>query len=787
MAQGPIQTQFLPKHLIKPKWVPSTDTTKNSTITWVVYSDRNKNPTYDGADSKKIFKTLNFMEMFYVVQVSGRKLHIYKDDDPRVFTHSQLTATAVDYGWIDIDKVLPTRFCYYNDENISMKAILLNTTNSAKGNLQDMDFKKVRFYRDPELKSPSDFECNIYQIFYIYDRYPSPHRPTRYLLGRNPKFDVYDTANIVGWVDADRLTVWTHRVAAIPNALPAASTERKTKNIKASVFADNEGAKKMRDGSPTYVSETIWDQDEFKSQEGYDPNLPRYPILSNRREIEASDGVMEIGIIGQVETRDKSRKMSTADEAATKKEYNEKRVNSRHVNILFVIDGTLSMEPYFKGVSAAIEESMKRLQITSQNKYSFAAAIYRDKDDGDDLLFASTGLNNDYSVVAKFLEGQVAESPQDKDLPEAMYYGLTEALKRTGLPTNDQTNYCFLVGDTRDHGARPGDKTNRTQQEVVSLLYNNKCFFSAIQVNHQLKREYEDFTTQSKEIMNALQQKFYVADVDFAHKTRKFQAKPAPSWIPPSTERRWAMKNEVFPGSIRYCYNNMLPPKELTNEIVNTIVSLDSTNNVGISTLQEYFETGDLKSEEVTNTQLTYLSRLKSIPEQNLQILADQHVQLFYEGFSPVNTKLLTTDLWQYDLLLDVDDFSNMLSYFKAIEELSNNETELRQNFITTWKGILNLVLGEKKAMNVENMTLREIEQRVFGAVGTTKLLDYALVDFENPTKIPRKDLMELKQSISQKRKLLESIFEGVAAVSKKYTWISNERKYFWIPQTMLP
>jgi hypothetical protein len=779
----------LPLKWQKPRWTNTIDTTSNTNKVWIVFSDRNNNPTYESSKSKTVKKTVNYMEQFYVTYNDGTYLHIFKDGI-EAEKYKQLGPNKEDYGWIKIDHVLPNQSCYINEEGVSVKAILLNTTASAKGDTRDinlMDFKKVRFYKDPQLTQITDFECGIYQVFYIYKRFPAyaPHKS--FLLGKNPKFSAFDTGNIVGWVDANRLTIWNHRVAVIPNAKPEAYKERGAKGVYAKLFGTEESAKKYGQGQSYDEMDAIWTADSCWPQEKFSPYIPRNPVLWNNKEIKDHGGVIKIGIIGDVTSRTTKTAISKTNMAEGLKDYNEKRASSRRVNILFVVDGTRSMAPYFTGVGDAIRESMEQLQGNTNNSFSFAAAVYRDMGDGDDLVFSSTPLSSNYGEVATWLQKQKALSTQDPDIPEAVNYGITEALRRVSLPVKDENNFVILIGDAGNHAERMNDKTNVAQKQVIDMLFDYNCFFAAFQVYTSPDPAYMTFLKDNKAILNALSLKFYNRD------SKKFQSsgaifKPAPGPWSQDNDRRWSLDNAPFPGCVMQAkMNEQIPPKVLTSQVVKTITSMNDSANDHIKTMQEFMESGDFQGKEITNGQLTFLARLDISP-QTLQILADKHVQLFYPGYSFPSNKNLKEPVWQNEILCTTDDMYKIVHVLAKLVDNSKNESELRDNFIDAWKGILRPIIGEQNRSEFEEMRLEEVERLAFGGVGTTKLLDHKLKDFRDPTKVSQVDLRVFTREIENSYKILNSIYQGVRKDLKdKYIWESNDNKYYWIPERLFP
>jgi len=121
-AQTPILS--LPLCYQKPHYKKACDTSANTTFSWIVYSDRQNNIALLRKEGKSNGKLINFMDRFYVTERNGNYLHIFKDDI-RAYREKALTPNAEDFGWIPLDRVLPSRFCFLNDQNVYMKAILL--------------------------------------------------------------------------------------------------------------------------------------------------------------------------------------------------------------------------------------------------------------------------------------------------------------------------------------------------------------------------------------------------------------------------------------------------------------------------------------------------------------------------------------------------------------------------------------------------------------------------------------------------------------------------------------
>jgi hypothetical protein len=781
---------ILPGEYLKPHYKKDIDIEKSSSSPWVwiVFSHQDNNVSYDVPNGKPLGKSINFLDPFYVTEKKDEFLHIFKDEY-KAWTYKKLGPTAEDFGWIKINQVLPTRFSLLNDQDVPLKAILLNTLNTAKGDIKDKDFERVRFFKDPELKQPSDYECKIYSIFYIYDFYPPfPEKEQSALLGTKPRFEPNDKNSIKGWVNINYLTLWSHRVALLPNPDPDAIKERKAGNVKAKLFDSQESARKYRDGISDRNDLEIWNGDSCWRMEMYDPYFPRYPVLDNRAMIETNHGVMKIGIIGLVKSISQSV-LNKQDWAHIQRDYNEKRESSRNINIIFVIDGTTSMQPYFTGASNAIISCMNDLQNTTTNIFRFGVVIYRDKDDGEALVCNTYPLtnSNEFNKVATWLQNQKAMDTEDKDPEEAVYYGITNGLRKINLtPEKDQTNYVILIGDCGNHPDRPNDYTNISQKQVIDLLFEYNCFFMAFQVRNTLAPAYVSFVKQSKEILNALEGKYYQKNVE-KFKDAKIKVL-APSMPKQSVDRKWYLDHAPFNGFVWSQYNSTLPGKELTKEIVESMKSIDSYTSKYLDGMQKVVENGDISSIDSATYSglLTYLAKM-DITSENIKILADKHVQLYYEGYSSNSVKQLSFDVWQNELLFSMYELSELIQDISKIP-YAQEQSEIRERFVNAWKDMLKAHLGHNPSVDeFENMTLAEIELKLFGAVGSTPFLDMKVQDFLKPNKIKDPELMEWIDKIAASEERLNEIYNQTTQKSKYYSFDSNGIRYFWIPQSILP
>ena len=80
---------------------------------WAVFSDRANNTTYADEKGKAKYKVIQFMDMLYVAEEGDKRVHLIKDPG---FQTGQFSPNAVDYGWVDKDKLLLWDHCLVTKE-----------------------------------------------------------------------------------------------------------------------------------------------------------------------------------------------------------------------------------------------------------------------------------------------------------------------------------------------------------------------------------------------------------------------------------------------------------------------------------------------------------------------------------------------------------------------------------------------------------------------------------------------------------------------------------------------
>ena len=273
-------------------------------------------------------------------------------------------------------------------------------------------------------------------------------------------------------------------------------------------FTSDRWAERYRDGQAVDSSMVVWEADSFKdSASRPDGYTRRFPFLRGRLN---QPGIFTAGVIAGMRRTDSgpARGMLRDSVLATLRRKLQEDVDAlRHVDIVFVVDATRSVTPYFEAVANAISGAVRDLSAEQHVKHRFGVVTYTDYGGPMSML----GLTGQESVnrVVQFL-GQinpgreVDSSHPDTSLPEAVFDGLIRGLRRMDLE-RDHTNLIIWVGDAGNHrnDARTSIGT------VIDQLVKQECHFLAFQVHHaSVHQTYRDFINQGKDIIEKTGRRF---------------------------------------------------------------------------------------------------------------------------------------------------------------------------------------------------------------------------------------------------------------------------------------
>lgn len=309
--------------------------------------------------------------------------------------------------------------------------------------------------------------ANLFRAYYVYNAVRGDDSGIYYLIGKTPELKPEEPkASLVGWVPADAVFNWYSRLAV--HFEPSTWSSRRNANLPVRIF-------ETEDAVIDYIEQNVTDSAEVLVREDFCPtggdcsaqislrhDQWRWPVMTDR-----PDYVQLIYIADPFSTRD--GEMAGACRLAPETRRREAIALEAALgrrDVLFLVDGTFSLEDFFEPAKRAIDGFMRVRSSQARSDYRFGIALYRDFTEGSDVFEVVSPLTTNYEAVKASLSNVKAYSdPSDVTLREALYEGLHQSLSSAEVGWHQDTQKAIVV--IGDHG---GHNNERRKQEINALL-----------------------------------------------------------------------------------------------------------------------------------------------------------------------------------------------------------------------------------------------------------------------------------------------------------------------------
>ena len=761
---------------------------------WIVYSDRDDNLTYTGPNrSTSVYKKASFMESFYVIDETCDFIRIVKWgydvlSNRRNANRIKLLSTAEDFGWVPKENMLLWNSCLVNQNTkFALKALTVHTVETMRA--PERYFKGeslLKVFSDPELglNNANKNFLKLFQFLFLYKE-----TADSYLVGKSEVIIPGDAQNeIIGWISKDVISIWNRRLTLEPNWDPVAISERKKKAIKASILDKLDHTKSFFNDLQTNVIENnphvIW-QDYYENRkEAY---MKRFPILN-----EYSDGFYQVGFVtdvldGKGDTLLKGAEFEEADRI-----YNEKKDKYRNINIVFAIDGTTSMGPYFSSIVGALDSSFNFFEQDKKNSYKLGAVVYRDypeegcnKAHRPDRLADIQELTSNIAKLKNFLNDlslpDECTDYCDRDAPEALYYGLFQAASMLNRYPNE-TSVLVLIGDAGNRKEDIRDK--RYDSEILAKIFSKiECNFLIYQVRNVNASTYDDFIYQTVDIVKKSGQLMNdnLEKEKFQKVRKDYKSKIVPI---PDIFARYELKGSPVVGRIIHPdKGSSLKVRLLEQEIRSMLKEQDSLHN-------GYLADADLvrerSLEEVGGVDLPVLSILKRfIPNRKIRhILTEREkYMLFITGFTGQRHWQLNEPMYKYVLFLTDQEYLNLIFNINKVYINDGSKSTQRERIENAFRELVITYYGKQEARKVlKEKSVAEIWKYITDIPTNQNSCPWParVSDFNNPNFNVDKLVRCLKRKVSS----LDNFINDNSGFAK---FRSSDRTFYWIPQDYMP
>ena len=399
---------------------------------WIIYADRDGVPAYQSSSSKTKINSsgIDLGRPMYVADVENGRALVFDMNKDVGYPFIAPEAEAI--GWIDLSRCVLSPYCLKGrglisgeeGETFALPRKALLTKSFGDDTKKTINFKA----------QPSNSSLTRKSQGFRFEPYYIIKSNGEWLLfattDRVSQDPIRSNSEILGWLKKSEVTEWKTRTTLEPNWTLQA--QRKFQEGIVAFEKTQEGrafaGKFQQNQEPLANAPLIVN---FEAEGTRLPGETMRPIS-----LENDNGVVECLLT-----------LSTKAGRDMKEEIARLQEQMNNLNIIFVIDGTKSMSPYYEACVAAIDEASRQIRARkSSSNIKFGAVVYRDLVDEEPLALypLARGIN----PIKQFLrEVECSSSPGD-DIPESVFYGLYDGVKQVSKSIRPgHSNVIIHIGD----------------------------------------------------------------------------------------------------------------------------------------------------------------------------------------------------------------------------------------------------------------------------------------------------------------------------------------------------
>jgi len=747
---------------------------KDSNAPWIVYSDRDGNPTFAaGASTGEKKSSVQFGQAFFVIDQNEEFIRIVGYDmkkyDPKT---RKITAELEDFGWLPKNKMLLWDRAVIDEKTrFTRKCLAVNTLSTLENLGKYAKGKELLLFNEPGFGKENKAQVKMYNFLWVYKE-----EGGFVLVGKKKQTfasGIINGGDLLGWVSKDIVQMWSQRLALEPNSDGSAAYERKQKNTPIKVFTTEKGALGYQQkGAGFKDGIEIPFEDYF--EKAYESEWKRFPVMS-------TDGsaLLRTGVVTAVfDSTGNKEIMSVEDQYKVVKEYEATRNDISKVNVIFVVDGSSSMLKYKEPINDAIRNATARIRdITDKaSSFEYGAVLYRGRAEeacGNKVL-EKQALTHDETKVIRFLsEESVWQDCAKEDQGKALFQAINEAISMLNrTDQRGQTNVVVVIGG---EGNDPNDPSVK-EEDLIMKIGSVRASMMVFQVKNTGDPIYNKFFKEMSRVVKDSEKKTQEEYADM------YKIVAAIEWDNPdeTTLRMRHPDSAPVPGYFLWAgANSAIDSKRLQSEVEGIIVETID-NNERVFAITDAKLTGIGKRSNMNEAARNFLSQM-NIDINLLEATSESNIQLFVEGYTPKKVDGLASDLYQYVILVDDLEFSDMLYTINRFIDRGNSLEEQRRGLEDTYKSIVSSHFGPSESKNIiKNSSLEDIHKLLFGLPGNSSFLSSMKV--ADISKMDAQEMQRYLNLMTDKYSLL-SEWKG----SPKNCFYSGGQRFYWLPQRLMP
>ena len=454
---------------------------------WIVYSDRDENPSYYNAGGKVVLKKASYMESFLVIGKKGTYLRLVKYD-PNIIENNSLKnrKQIVYYGWVHRDNLLLSSHAI-TDINSGRSYKMIATMKNDKALIDtELLFSKdsLILYKEPELLNPIK-KIALHSLVYLYKKNDDRRKSLVFV---KTKINPENAKEVIsGWTSSSLIAPYGNLFYSQLSQIPL----QKLTIIDAS--------KKAITQEPTSIFQSEGDFMELN------------PITSTKQEgnVVALDTYAPINAIDNNE----NYVYGLSGNPITYKQFKKLKDNLKHINIVFAFENHPNVKSNFEQLVISINQFKNQLPRKGNVIYRIGAVIGFGMDNNT-LLEIS--LSKDLDTTLKELDKLADIKNQISDSKEGSWKA---TLKASQILTKykDENNIIVSIGES-------GNNNEKVEDPLIQSITNVQARVLGYQVYADTGNSFNNFVLQIQDIILRTAKEIATKKKDFLVNSNQLRA-----------------------------------------------------------------------------------------------------------------------------------------------------------------------------------------------------------------------------------------------------------------------
>ena len=725
---------------------------------WNVWSDRSHNTTYNGPSEKSgKFSELDFNQSVRIVLIDKGYALVY-EEPMQGMVFPIISQKAKCMGWVKMDNLLLWENCPTNDLGIYHKALIVaNVEGWKKAGNSNYD----KSFKNPITKDGQD-KVKTDMTFYFVMKEVGEY----VLLAKSSKMSAGTTdQQLYAWVSKNTYVPWDQRTCLEGNWDPAVANN--LKGTKVGVYKDGIKGTEITLGRENGTTQNPATKYRFPKRR---LRFPLLDIKDTKYELTAfatPNGKDDGGFLEDEAELDDAIKGDEAKENAMEE--------SNKINLIVVIDGTKSMENYYKPMQDAIQRAYETFGHQNGVKVKAGVVIYRDYADGEYMIETLPMTDPTSERLREFLStgGKygIKSSPKDHTNAEALYQGLNAALDATRMGYSKlNSNLMFVVGDC----GNDANDNKISQQDIIKKCADLNINMVAFQVRNKDDVAFNDFRRQMGTMLRG---------------NLKMQFKNPIKWnMLQDGIVLGSIENVKIPvmGALRNADKGEdMSPQKLNDIIKENYIKFEKVikdKQYIIDHAEEYLVKDWVQGKDAEETAEKSMARdfLENnfTPEQQ-KIIIKRGLVTAFNGNAD-KAAMNGQDYWKPVLFITGDEFDQVMETFKIVYRGTKGS---RKEYVNALKKMIQTILPDITDEEMERKDIKEVMDLVTGLIVKTKSLSsHTILEIQDEKIVPPEEFDRIITDFKQKYEYLERIH-----VTYDFAVTVQGVKWYWLPVEAMP